>query len=205
MSKRYHGNVLFSDVSATIERGGTYGLVGPNGSGKSVLFKIICGFTRPDSGTVAIDPEFLSRDRTFPDRFGVVIDGPAYLPFKSGLDNLLELAAIRRRIGRDEVAATMSAFGLEPQSKQPVRRYSLGMKQKLALAQAFMERPAVLILDEPFNALDRDSVDDLLDKLREQHRRGTTIVFTSHERQHVTELCDHVLEIAGGSITSTAR
>ncbi|MBF4618553.1 ABC transporter ATP-binding protein [Clavibacter sp. VKM Ac-2873] len=205
VTKVFRGNTLFQGVDLALERGRTYGLVGPNGCGKSVLFKLICGFMRPDSGVIDIDPDLLSPGRTFPDRFGAIIDGPAYLAHRTGLQNLTELAAIRKRITVDEVRDAMRAMGLDPDSRTRVRSYSLGMKQKLSLVQALMERPEVLLLDEPFNALDAESVERLTAELRRQQGLGTTILFTSHEREHIDALSHEVLEITGGRIRNTTR
>jgi ABC-2 type transport system ATP-binding protein len=168
---------LFRGADLIIERGGMYALTGPNGSGKSALLRAICGFTPVDAGRVWIDPQYLSRRRTFPEHFGITIDGPAYLPGRTGRENLLSLARIRKQIRWPEIAATMRRVGLDPDLTQSVRDYSLGMKQKLSLAQALMERPEVLLLDEPFNALDAPSVERVKELLREEHSRGVTILF----------------------------
>jgi ABC-2 type transport system ATP-binding protein len=205
VTKRFRGNTLFEGVDLALERGRTYGLVGPNGSGKSVLFKIILGFLRPDAGVVDIDPTLLSPGRTFPDGFGAIVDGPAYLAHRTGLQNLTELAAIRKRITVDEVRDAMRGMGLDPDSRTRVRSYSLGMKQKLSLTQALMERPQVVLLDEPFNALDAESVERLTVELRRQQDIGTTILFTSHEREHIDALSHEVLEITGGRIRPVPR
>lgn len=195
LSLRLGGVQLYEGASMAIERGRTYALTGPNGSGKSVLLKVICGFVAPDSGRVWVAPEFLSARRTFPERFGITIDGPAYLPNRTGLDNLIDLARIRKRIGTREICAAMIRVGLDPDLRQKVRNYSLGMKQKLALAQALMESPDVLLLDEPLNALDRESTKRIKDVLRAEQDRGTTILFTSHSSIDVSELTSHVYRL----------
>lgn len=200
VTKSFKGNTLFENVSATFEPGKIYGIVGHNGSGKSVLFKLICGFTVPDSGHVSIDPRFLSKNRTFPEGFGVIIDRPGYLPNKSGLDNLRDLAKIRGIIGDTEIKAAMESVGLPPGTKQAVRNYSLGMKQKLALAQAIMEEPQVLMLDEPFNALDVDSVTLIRNLLLSYCAEGRTIIFTSHNREDMDLLADNVFRIRANSL-----
>lgn len=194
---------LYDNASLLIGAGEIAALTGANGSGKSVLLKMMCGFVSPDSGSVWIDPAFMSPRRTFPDRFGIMIDGPAYLPGRTGLQNLTELARIRRRISTTEIRATMERVGLDPDLTQNVRHYSLGMKQKLSLAQALMEEPSVLLLDEPFNALDRASVKRVTQILREEHQRGTTILFTSHHRHDVTSLTNTVHRLKGRKITTT--
>jgi ABC-2 type transport system ATP-binding protein len=195
VTKRYKALTVLDNVSFDVEKGRTYGLVGPNGAGKSVLLKLLCRFSIPDTGEIWIDPRYLSKNRSFPDRFGVTINGPAYLPGSTGRRNLLDLAAIQKRIGPEIVDATLLKLGLRPELPQKVRDYSLGMKQKLSLAQALMEAPEVLILDEPFNALDSDSVMNVKRILREEHDKGTTIIFTSHMRQDVDDLSTDVLEI----------
>ena len=203
VAKRYRNVELFHDVSFAIEPGRTYGLVGPNGSGKSVLLKLLAGLAQPDHGTVTINPRYLSRDRSYPDRFGVTLNAPAYLGNLTGRRNLLQLAAIRNRITPEQVDATLDAVGLDPSLKQKVRNYSLGMKQKLALAQALMEQPEVLLLDEPFNALDKASTADTRALLEQQQLRGTTIVFTSHDHRDIEALSHHVLEIDNQTIRTT--
>lgn len=200
VTKSFKGTLLFENVSAIFEPGRIYGIVGHNGSGKSVLFKMMCGFMAPDSGDVIVDPRFMSKDRTFPEEFGVIIDRPGYLPQKTGLDNLRDLARIRDVIGDDEIRASMERVGLPPGTKQAVRNYSLGMKQKLALAQAIMEDPQVLLLDEPFNALDSDSVDRVRNLLREYREDGRTIIFTSHNKEDMDLLADHVFRIRANSL-----
>lgn len=205
VTKRYRAVELFRDVTFDIEPGRTYGLVGPNGSGKTVLLKLLAGLALPDHGSIAIDSSHLGRDRSYPDRFGITINGPAYLGHLTGRQNLLQLAAIRRRIAADRIDATMAAVGLCPDLKQKVRHYSLGMKQKLSLAQALMEHPTVLLLDEPFNALDKAGIRTVHGLLREQQSLGTTMVFTSHDSRHIDDLSDIVLEIDARTVTVTTR
>jgi ABC-2 type transport system ATP-binding protein len=200
------GNPVFCDASATFDAGRTCGLVGPNGSGKSVLLKLICGFLSPNSGEVFVDPRYLSRGRTFPEHFGIAIDGPAYLPHITGLANLQELANIQKKISTREIRAAMQRLDLDPDSKQRVGNYSLGMKQKLSLTQAFMEDPDVLLLDEPFNALDARSVTLVKDILRDLRAAGKTMIFTSHNAVDIAELSDAIVEIDGLSLrTRDAR
>jgi ABC-2 type transport system ATP-binding protein len=200
VSKSFDGNTIFDKASLELEQGQTYGLTGPNGSGKSVLLKMMCGFMAPDAGEVVVAPEFLSAGRTFPDRFGITIDGPAYLPGKSAAANLKDLAAIRQQVGVEEINDILLKVGLDPSSRKRVRNFSLGMKQKLSLAQALMEKPDVLLLDEPFNALDAESVIRIKGVLEEQKDRGTTILFTSHSQQDIDDLCDVVLALEDGKL-----
>lgn len=200
VSKSFKDVPLLDGVTATFEQGRIYGIIGHNGSGKSVLFKLICGFLAPDSGTVTIDPRFLNRGWVFPASFGVIIDRPAYLPGRTGIDNLRTLASIRGVIGDTDIKAAMDRVGLDPGLKQRVRNYSLGMKQKLALAQAFMEDQRVLLLDEPFNGLDAHSVDQTRALLRDLNREGRTIIFTSHNAEDMDLLAQERLRINRGTL-----
>jgi ABC-2 type transport system ATP-binding protein len=201
VSKRYGAIELFSGVNLTIEEGRIYGIAGANGSGKSVLFRILTGFVRPDSGTVTIDPRHMGARDTFPKDFGIIIDGPGYLSQKSGLENLLALARIRDIIGENDVRQAMTDIGLDPDSKTRVGNYSAGMKQKLSIAQATMEGQRVLVLDEPFNALDRSSVQQLREKLKAHRQNGGTVILTSHNHEDIAILADEEYELDGGTLT----
>jgi ABC-2 type transport system ATP-binding protein len=200
VTKQFKGNVVLESVSFDVEEGNTYAVVGPNGSGKSVLLLLSCGLLTPESGTVRVDPRYLSGNRTFPERFGISINGPAYLANRTAEQNLLQLASIRNAIGLPEIRNTLDRVGLSPRPRQKVSTFSMGMKQKLALAQALMEDPDVLLLDEPFNALDQESSLRITTILGELKAMGKTIVFTTHSSQDVEELSDHVLEIADSTV-----
>lgn len=205
VSKAFGGQTLYQDVSFEIEEGSIVAVTGPNASGKSVLLRIMCGFLLPDSGMATIDKRFLSRGRTFPEEFGVVIDRPGYIAGKTGLNNLRELASIRGVIGDDEIRHTMNMLSLDPDIRQRVRHYSLGMKQKLAIAQALMESPQVLILDEPFNALDARSVSNVKRILKDLNSQGVTIVFTSHNERDIDDLTTRRLVIRDQRIVARRR
>lgn len=200
VSKGFAGTELFSHLNWEIEQGRTYGLVGANGAGKSVLLRMMCGFVRPDDGRVEVDSRYLDARRSYPDRFGVTIDGPAFQSGLSAFDNLMELARIRRRASKNDVRDILETVGLDPRSRRHARAFSLGMKQKLSLAQAFMEAPEVLLLDEPFNALDEASVTRIKRHLRALQSEGKTIVFTSHVRTDIDDLCDTVAIIRDRAI-----
>jgi len=195
VSKSLRGIPVFDSVSLEFESGRAYGIVGPNGSGKSVLFKLICGFMLPDSGTIEIDKAYKPDGATFPLDFGIIVDRPGYHPDLTAIDNLKRLAAIRRIIGQPEIIAALEAVGLDPRTRQKARNFSLGMKQKLALAQAIMENQTVLLLDEPFNALDADSVTRVRNLLLEAKAAGKTIIFTSHNASDIEVLADTVYQI----------
>lgn len=200
VSKSYQRRNLYADVNVTVSRGRSHAIVGPNGSGKSVMMRLMCGFLRPDSGTVTIDPALLDGGRTFPDRFGIVIDKPGMLPHLTGFENLRRLAEIQRTIGPERIREVMVSFGLDADARQRVQQYSLGMKQKLNLCQAVMEDPEVLILDEPFNALDADSAEALRGRLQQFVSDGHTVVFTSHDSRDVERLADTVIRIDEGKV-----
>ncbi len=195
ISKSFRGVRLFEEASAVFEKGKIHGLVGPNGSGKSVLFRMICGFLHPDHGSIEIDPIYRRGAGGFPDSFGIMIDRPGYLAGQTGYENLRRLAEIRGRIGKDEIRRAMEAVGLNPDLRQKMRHYSLGMKQKIALAQSFMEGQQVLILDEPFNALDERSVRQVRELLMAFRAEGRTILLTSHHWDDIEVLCDEVYRI----------
>lgn len=200
VSKSYKGLVLFENTNLSIEKGKIYGLIGPNGSGKSVLFKMMCGFVFPDQGTITVRGEQLGKQNRFPRNFGVIIDRPGYLGNKTGFENLKYLAMIKNQITDTQINETMSAVGLQPSAQQKVKNYSLGMKQKLALAQAIMENQEVLLLDEPFNALDIDSVERIRDLLFLLKDQGKTIILTSHNQEDIDVLSDHIFRVRNFSL-----
>lgn len=195
VSKSFKGIKLLDKVSATFESGKIYGITGPNGSGKSVLFKLICGFIIPDEGIVRINSQYFSKNADFPSKFGIIIDRPGYLAGHTGFENLRRWADIQRKIGEKEIRDTMLLLGLDPSARQKMKSYSLGMKQKIALAQAIMENQEVLILDEPFNALDIDSVNNIRELLLRYKQDGKTIILTSHNQEDIDLLCDEVFAI----------
>jgi ABC-2 type transport system ATP-binding protein len=180
VEKQFKGQPLLSDVNLRVKRGQSYALTGPNGAGKSVLLKLMCRFLAPSSGSIAIDPSYLSANRTFPEKFGVSINGPAFLGHQSAMENLRALARIRGRIGDNEIRDALDKVGLVVNDRQRVASFSTGMKQKFALAQAIMESPEVLILDEPFNGLDAASVERIHSLLAEFISAGGTLIYTSH-------------------------
>lgn len=195
VKKAYKGNVLYTDINFSVERGESCAIVGVNGSGKSVLLKMICGLVRPDEGDITVEGEKLEKGK-FPKNIGVILDNAGFLPNETGLKNLSIIAGILRKVTKEELEETMRLVGLDPASKVKVGKYSLGMKQRLAIAQAIMEKPSLLILDEPFNAIDQQTVKDfkqLLGRLNTQE--GVTILMTSHHQEDIQELCETVYRI----------
>ena len=195
VSKRFQSKIVLNDVSLTVEQGKTIGIVGANGSGKSVLFKIICGFLRPDSGKVLVRGKELGKERDFPENMGVFINSPGFVGIYSGFQNLKYLSDIQGKIGNEEIRAAMSKVGLDPDNKTKVDAYSLGMKQKLGIAQAIMENQDIIVLDEPFNALDFGTYGDIKDIIRMLKAEGKTILLISHNYSDIEQLCDEVFTI----------
>lgn len=195
ISKSFKTKVILQDVSFTVEQGRTIGLVGANGSGKSVLFQILCGFEKPDTGFVRIRGKELGKGQDFPENVGVFINAPGFIGIYSGLQNLKFLADIQGKIGEKEIREAMHKVGLDPDNKTKVDHYSLGMKQKLGLAQAIMENQDILILDEPFNALDYKTYEDIKDIIRTLKAEGKTIFLTSHHYKDIVQLCDQIFTI----------
>lgn len=201
VSKSFGHRRILREVSLSVERGKTVGLVGANGSGKSVLFKILCGFEKPDNGDIYVRGRQLGKNgRDFPDNMGVFINSPGFIGIYSGFQNLKFLADIQGRIGEEEIAEAMDKVGLDPSDKTKVAHYSLGMKQKLGLAQAIMEVQDILILDEPFNALDYKTYEDVRTIIRMLKAEGKTIFLTSHRYKDIDQLCDQVYSIEDGRL-----
>ena len=195
VSKAYKNNILFTNLNLTVPRGDICGILGENGSGKSVLLKMICGFALPDAGEVLVGGERIEKGR-FPRDIGVILDSTGFLPGETGLGNLLLLASIRRKTDRAQVEEAMRLAGLKPELEVPVGKYSQGMKQRLAIAQALMEKPSLLVLDEPLNAIDIKSVSYFRKLFRElNEKEGVTIILTSHYSQDIQELCRHTYDI----------
>lgn len=200
VAKSFRHRPVIETATFQIRRGESVALTGPNGSGKSVLLRLVCGLLRPDQGTVWLSPELMGDGATFPTQIGAVIDRPAFIPHMNGVDNLRALAVIRNVIEDSDICAAMERVGLDPSLQTPVSRYSLGMRQKLALAQAFMENQRMLVLDEPFNGLDRESVSMTHELLESMLAQGRTILFTSHQQGDVRRLAQRRLEISGGRV-----
>lgn len=193
ITKAFKKHVIFEDLSFDFTGGKIYGVVGYNGSGKTVLLKCLAGLERVTKGQIELDGEILGKDFQFLPSVGVIIETPGFLEGYSGYDNLKQLALIKNKIGKKEIEESMRDVGLDPSSRQKVKHYSLGMKQKLALAQAFMEEPDILLLDEPMNGLDRQSVKHIREKLLQLKKEGRLIILASHIEQDIECLCDQLL------------
>ena len=200
VSKSFNRRPILREISLTIEPGTVTGIVGSNGSGKSVLFQLICGFCKPDSGEVRVRGQVLGKERDFPENIGVLINSPGFIGLDTGIQNLRYLAGIRGKIHDPEIRGAMQKVGLDPEDKTRVEHYSLGMKQKLGLAQAIMEGQDILVLDEPFNALDYRTYNDTKELIRMFHAEGKTILLTSHNFEDLELLCDQIFVLEDGRL-----
>lgn len=201
ITKRYGTNEVLKNVSLTCETGKIYGLIGRNGSGKTVLLKCICGLVIPTSGEVHVWGQSIGKDIDFPENIGFIIESPGFLLQESGLSNLQHLASIRGKIGIDEICKSINTVGLDPDLKLHVGKYSMGMRQRLGIAQAIMEDPDLLILDEPMNGLDNQGVRDIRSLLIALKNEGKTILLASHFKEDIAFLCDEVYEMDAGILT----
>lgn len=201
VTKQYGANKVLRDVSLTCEAGKIYGLIGRNGSGKTVLLKCICGLVIPTNGEVRVWGQSVGKDVDFPENIGFIIESPGFLLQESGLSNLKHLASIRGKIGIDEIRKSMDTVGLDPDMKLHVGKYSMGMRQRLGIAQAIMENPKLLVLDEPMNGLDNQGVEHMRSVLLSLKEKGVTIVLASHFKEDISYLCDEVYQMDAGVLT----
>lgn len=201
VTKRFKDKLVINQVSLELESAQIHGLIGRNGSGKTVLMKLIVGFIKPDSGIIRVFGDIIGKDTDFAKNIGTIIETPGFLPFESGFSNLKYLASIRGKISDNEIKQAISSVGLNSDDKKHVGKYSLGMRQRLGLAQAIMENPDMLILDEPMNGLDKDGVKDMRQYLLDLKARGKTILIASHSAEDIDVLCDTVHEMDKGKIS----
>ena len=200
VSKKFKDKIVIDKVSLELPTGQIHGLIGRNGSGKTVLMKMIVGFLKPDNGIINVFGNTIGKDTDFAKNIGVIIETPGFLPFESGFSNLKYLASIRGIISNEEIKSAISSVGLNPDDKKHVGKYSLGMRQRLGLAQAIMENPVLLFLDEPMNGLDKDGVRDMRQYLLNLKEQGKTILIASHSAEDIDVLCDTVYEMDKGKL-----
>ena len=198
LSKTIKNNKILDNVNLTFESGHVYGLVGRNGSGKSMLLRAICGLIFPDSGKVIIDGKQLHKDISFPESCGIIIENTDLLPNFSAFDNLKMLSEIKNTANDNMIKSAIKSVGLDPDSKKKVKTFSLGMKQRLSIAQALFEDPDILLLDEPTNALDEDGVNDVRRILLEQKKKNKLIIIASHNKEDISLLSDTVISVSNG-------
>lgn len=202
LSKSIKGAMVLDGINLSLEKNKIYGFVGRNGSGKTMLFKAICGLLRPTQGTITIDGRQVGEGGACPVSIGVMIENVGLWPYLSAVENLRALASIRRVIGRDEIKQVIRRVGLNPDDQKTFGKFSLGMKQRLVLAQAIMEKPDLLVLDEPTNAIDVDGVELVRQIIQEEVARGATVLLASHSMEDFDQFCDAVYPMKQGKLTT---
>lgn len=198
LRKTFGEDEILKNISHTFESGKVHGIVGFNGSGKTVMFKCICGLLRPTGGHIWVGGKEVGREIDFPPSLGILIENPGFFPRMTAFQNLKMLASLRGMIDQDRICEVIRMVGLDEKSKKPVGKYSMGMRERLGIAQAIMENPELLILDEPFNGLDKKRVQDVYKIIRELKEQGKTILMASHNSADIEALCDTVCEMDGG-------
>lgn len=200
LTKKIRGTTVLDNISIELQGGNIYGFSGPNGSGKTMLMRAVSGLIVSNSGTVDIDGKIIGKDISFPDSIGLLIEYPAFINGYTGFRNLKMIADIKKRAGDEQIREAMERVGLNPDDKRTFRKYSLGMKQKLGIACAIMEKPDIIILDEPVNALDEAGVARVHEILEESRARGAIIIIACHDKEQLNMLCDEIFRIENGRI-----
>ena len=198
LNKQFKNQLVLNNINVKFSNGHIYGIIGRNGSGKTVLLKCICGFLKPTTGVISVNHKIVGKDIDFPENLGFIIETPGFLLNYSGYKNLKYLASIREKIDSNEIKESMSLVGLDSADKKHVGKYSMGMRQRLGIAQAIMEKPDILVLDEPMNALDKNGVEEMRRLFLKMKSEGKLILLTSHNREDIEILCDDVYEMEEG-------
>lgn len=199
-TKRIDGTVVLDDISLQMESGKIYGFQGKNGSGKSMLMRAICGLIHPTEGSIKIDEKLMGTDISFPESAGILIENPGFISSYSGLQNLKLIALIKRQVKEEYIKELMERFHLDPADKKAYRKYSLGMKQKLGIIAAIMEMPELIILDEPMNGLDEESIEILKDMILELKEKGKLIILSCHDSEELLYLADEIFNLKNGKL-----
>ncbi len=205
ISKQFRNQFVLRNISMEFTSGHIYGITGRNGSGKTVLLKTICGLIPPTDGEVLINGENILDSQRQSTSIGALIERPGFLPQYSGLHNLWLLASLRNVVTKKDIEVVMREVGLEPQERKPVRTYSLGMKQKLGIAQAIMENPDIIILDEPLNAIDKESVIRIRSLIKRMQAEGKLVMVCSHIQDDIDCLADKIFHMEDGSLISKVK
>lgn len=205
VTKKIGSNTVLSGINVGMNTGKIYGLKGKNGSGKTMLMRIISGLITATEGEVVIGGKILGKDMSFPESIGLLIENPAFLPSYSGFDNLKMIASIKNIISDEEIKAVIERVGLDPEDKKKYKKYSLGMKQKLGIACAIMEKPDIIILDEPVNAVDEEGVKIIREILDELKKEDKVVILACHDKEELFYLSDEIIEIDGGIIKKQYR
>jgi len=201
VNKSFKNNQILKDVNMILESGNIYGLYGRNGSGKSVLLKLICGFYIPDSGKILYDGRDLNQDGLFPENLRAFIERPSFYPDLTGYQNLKLLADIQKKIGEKEIISALETVNLIEEKDKKYSKYSLGMKQKLGIAQAIMEDPNILILDEPFNGIEEKTVSQLIDYLLEEKKKDKIIIICTHIKEDLEKLTQDIFLVDNQTVS----
>lgn len=200
LTKQIKNNIILDNINLELDKGKVYGFRGINGSGKTMLFRAISGLITPTKGEIIINNKRLHKDMSFPDSIGVLIENPGFLPNYTGKGNLKLLGEIKDVITDKNIDEAMNLVGLDPIDSRKYKEYSLGMKQKLGIAQALMEDPELILLDEPTNSLDEKSVKSVLDIIKAERRKGKTILMASHDISCLEEVSDYIFKIENGKV-----
>lgn len=200
LTKKIDNSLILNNINLKLESGGIYGFYGPNGSGKSMLFRALTGLIYPTTGEIYIEGMKLGTDISFPESLGVIIENVGFWEEYTGFENLKILADIKSIASDEDIKNSMSRVGLDPNLKKNYGKYSLGMKQRLAIAQAIMEKPRIIILDEPTNTMDYEGVLEIRKLLKDEQKRGATVLLSSHNPLDLEELCDRFFKFKGNGI-----
>ena len=200
VSKIINHTIVLENISYQFTGGNIYGVIGRNGSGKTMLLRMVSGLILPTTGKVFVNGQELHKQISFPPNLGMIIEKPEFLAYMTGLENLKQIAEIKKIVSEEKIKEYMRIFALDPDSKLSMKKYSLGMKQKIGIIQALMENPDILILDEPFNALDEQSVLKLREILLERKNEGKLIIITSHNKEDINMVCNKIIQMENGKI-----
>lgn len=199
LSKSIRGTTVLDNISMKFESGKIYGLAGKNGSGKTMLMRALCGLIRPTSGKIIIDGKVLGKDFSFPPSIGVLIENPAFISKYTGFKNLKMIASIKNKATDEDIKQVLQNVGLDPEDKRVYRKYSLGMKQRLGIACALMEKPDIILLDEPINAIDEDGVGIIKDLLK-NYSANSIIIVSCHDKEELEYLSDEIFVLSSGML-----
>lgn len=201
ISKSIKNNLVIDNISMSLQSGKIYGFKGINGSGKTMLMRLICGLIRPTVGSVTINGKTIGKDISFPESIGIFLENPAFLDGYSGFNNLKLLSSIKSTATDDDIKNSLLRVGLDADSKKKYKKYSLGMKQRLGIAAAIMEKPDIVILDEPTNSLDVNGVELVKSIVKEEKERGALVIISCHDADILNELSDEIFDLENGKVT----
>lgn len=200
VSKTIKQSEVLKNINVSFKSGKVYGLQGINGSGKTMLMRIIIGLIRPTKGEVFVNGKQLWKDISFPESIGFLLENPAFIDSYSGYENLKLLASVKKKANNNDIKNTIVRVGLDPADKKNFKKYSLGMRQRLGIASAILEKPDIILLDEPTNALDADGVKIVKKIINEEKKRGAIVIVACHDADILNELSDEILVMQNGSV-----